>query len=98
MEPDTNSLKTSIIEYIRKIVYIYSPYALIYMVIRCLQGIRNFHETRLRILGKRSRDGREHNLPVSSEVVGLIVGDFNAAGFERDVIVKTHFGLFKWHY
>lgn len=48
---------------------------------------------KLRILGKRNCDGRQYNLPTASEVAALIVGDFDPAGFDRDVIVHTHSGL-----
>ncbi|MCI85493.1 helicase-like protein, partial [Trifolium medium] len=44
---------------------------------------------KLRILGKRGRDGRRYNLPTASEVAALIVGDFDAADFDRDVTVQT---------
>jgi len=50
---------------------------------------------RLRILGKRGRDGRIYNLPAASEVAALVVGDFDVADFERDVVVETQSGLFQ---
>ncbi|KAK2422598.1 hypothetical protein QL285_033122 [Trifolium repens] len=50
---------------------------------------------RLRILGKRGRDGRRYNLPTASEVAALIVGDYDTADFERDIIVETMSGLLK---
>ncbi|XP_062085732.1 uncharacterized protein LOC133791836 [Humulus lupulus] len=43
---------------------------------------------RLRLLSSRTTDGRQYNMPTSSEVAGLIVGDFSEANFERDVIVE----------
>ncbi|XP_062075050.1 uncharacterized protein LOC133779064 [Humulus lupulus] len=43
---------------------------------------------RLRLLSSRTTDGRQFNMPTSSEVAGLIVGDFSEANFERDVIVE----------
>ena len=50
---------------------------------------------KLRILGKRNSDGRRYNLPTASEVTALIVGDFDAADCERDVIVEERSGLLK---
>jgi hypothetical protein len=52
-------------------------------------------EVRLRILGKRGRDGRRYNLPTASKVSALIVGDFDVADFDRDVVVETKSGLLK---
>ncbi|XP_062080881.1 uncharacterized protein LOC133785677 [Humulus lupulus] len=43
---------------------------------------------RLCLLSSRTTDGRQYNMPTSSEVAGLIVGDFSEADFERDVIVE----------
>uniref|UniRef100_A0A803PIG5 ATP-dependent DNA helicase n=1 Tax=Cannabis sativa TaxID=3483 RepID=A0A803PIG5_CANSA len=43
---------------------------------------------RLRLLQNRASDGRQYNMPTISEVVGLIVGDFSEANYERDVIVE----------
>ncbi|XP_062113106.1 uncharacterized protein LOC133824253 [Humulus lupulus] len=42
----------------------------------------------LRLLSSRTTNGRQYNMPTSSEVAGLIVGDFSEANFERDVIVE----------
>ncbi|XP_042006620.1 uncharacterized protein LOC121755382 [Salvia splendens] len=43
----------------------------------------------LRLLGKRNRDGRTYNLPSVSEVAVLVVGDFDEAMGDRDIIVET---------
>ena len=43
----------------------------------------------LRLLGKRTRDGRTYNLPSVSEVAVLVVGDFDEALGDRDIIVET---------
>nr|XP_025676655.2 uncharacterized protein LOC112776643 [Arachis hypogaea] len=47
---------------------------------------------KLRLIGKRGRDGRRYNLPSVSEVAGLIVGDFDASRTERDIVVQTRSG------
>ncbi|KAH9668826.1 ATP-dependent DNA helicase [Citrus sinensis] len=43
---------------------------------------------RLRLLSSRTRDGRRYNIPIVSEVAGLIVGDFSEANFQRDVTIE----------
>ena len=46
------------------------------------------HEFRLRLLSNRTTDGRQYNLPTTSEVAGLIVGDLTEENFQRDIIVE----------
>ena len=45
-------------------------------------------EFRLRLLSNRTTDGRQYNLPTTSEVAGLIVGDVMEENFQRDIIVE----------
>ncbi|XP_042009044.1 uncharacterized protein LOC121757585 [Salvia splendens] len=47
---------------------------------------------KLRLLGKRGRDGRTYNLPFVSEVAILVVGDFDHALGDRDIIVEKQSG------
>ncbi|KAL7091157.1 hypothetical protein ACP275_12G088400 [Erythranthe tilingii] len=55
----------------------------------------DIHNVRLRLIGKRDRDGRRYNLPCISEVDALIVGDFDSADGERDIIVEIQSGLLR---
>ncbi|CAH1418620.1 unnamed protein product [Lactuca virosa] len=50
---------------------------------------------KLRLIGKREQDGRTYNLPTSSEVAALIVGDIRDSIEKRDIIVETSLGLLK---
>nr|XP_025887491.1 uncharacterized protein LOC112941712 [Solanum lycopersicum] len=45
-------------------------------------------EFRLRLLSNRTTDGRQYNLPTTSEVAGLIVGGLTEENFQRDIIVE----------
>ncbi|XP_076955207.1 uncharacterized protein LOC143629950 [Bidens hawaiensis] len=47
---------------------------------------------KLRLIAKRKQDGRTYNLPTSSEVAALIVGDIDTSYEPRDIIVKTKIG------
>ncbi|XP_060207250.1 uncharacterized protein LOC132635050 isoform X2 [Lycium barbarum] len=47
---------------------------------------------RLRLIGKRSTDGRRYNLPTVSEVAALVVGDFELSRCDRDIIIETQSG------
>ncbi|XP_057744772.1 uncharacterized protein LOC130962595 [Arachis stenosperma] len=50
---------------------------------------------RLKLIGKRGRDGRTYNLPSVDEVAGLVVGDFDPHTQGRDIIVETKSGELK---
>ncbi|XP_076902818.1 uncharacterized protein LOC143557694 [Bidens hawaiensis] len=49
-------------------------------------------DLKLRIVGTRKYDGRTYNLPTTSEVAALIVGDFCDAMDKRDIIVNSRSG------
>nr|GEW41954.1 ATP-dependent DNA helicase PIF1-like [Tanacetum cinerariifolium] len=50
---------------------------------------------KLRLIGRRHHDGRQHNLPTANEVVALIIGDFDSMPNERDIIVYEKNGKLK---
>jgi len=47
---------------------------------------------RLKLIGRRDRDARTYNMPSTNEVAALIIGDFDLAIGERDILVETHSG------
>ncbi|GAU45376.1 hypothetical protein TSUD_89960 [Trifolium subterraneum] len=94
MENDSRALRSSIVRDIREALdNCNNPYVQTYNIVRDTLHSQETPNVRLRILGKRGRDGRRYNLPTASEVAALIVGDFDAADFDRDVIVETRSGL-----
>ncbi|KAJ0560432.1 putative transcription factor B3-Domain family [Helianthus annuus] len=50
---------------------------------------------KLRLIGRREKDGRTYNLPTASEVAALIVGDLDSAIDSRDIVVETQTGDLK---
>src|ERR1044071_5910281 len=52
-------------------------------------------QVKLRLNGMRKEDGRTYNLPMVSEVAGLIIGDLNEKTDKRDIIVQTIDGKLK---
>ncbi|KAL4598101.1 hypothetical protein ACB092_11G035000 [Castanea dentata] len=50
------------------------------------------HRLRLRLIGSRTTDGREDNLPTCSEIAAIIVGDIGAENAHRDIIVELKEG------
>ena len=44
---------------------------------------------KIRLIGTHNPNGRQYNLPTSSEVVAVIVGDFNVESSNHDIIVEN---------
>lgn len=78
MDNDSAHLQASIVRDIMKLLDVYNPYAANYRVLHYLKNNFNHPTLKMKIFGKRERDGRRYNLPTASEVAMLIVGDFNA--------------------
>ena len=53
----------------------------------------DMHNVCLRLIGSRSSDGREQNMPTCSEVTTIIVGDLSNENIHRDIIVEKRSGL-----
>ncbi|KAM3305364.1 hypothetical protein P3S67_012230 [Capsicum chacoense] len=49
-------------------------------------------KVRLKLIGKRGTDGRRYNLSTVSEVVALVVGDFEPSRSDRYIIIEIYFG------
>ncbi|KAL6536440.1 hypothetical protein OROGR_013012 [Orobanche gracilis] len=50
---------------------------------------------KLKLIGRRDKDGRMYNLPTASEVAALVVGDFDDGLGNRDIIVEEKTGYLK---
>jgi hypothetical protein len=96
MEDDHQSIKSSIVKDIREALdTCNNSYVQAYNVARNAIHSQGATNIRMKILGKRGRDGRRYNLPTASEVAALIVGDFDGTAADRDVIVELRSGLLK---
>uniref|UniRef100_A0A453CC78 ATP-dependent DNA helicase n=1 Tax=Aegilops tauschii subsp. strangulata TaxID=200361 RepID=A0A453CC78_AEGTS len=49
----------------------------------------DLENVRLRLIGTRSSDGRQYNLPNASEIAALIIGEQTGENVERDIIVEN---------
>ncbi|XP_035842064.1 uncharacterized protein LOC110923839 [Helianthus annuus] len=71
------------------------------MLVKTYRMVRNhIHENpnvslKLRLISQRDRDGRTYNLPTSSEIAALIVGDMDKTIDHRDIIVEEQSGVLK---
>ncbi|XP_057779966.1 uncharacterized protein LOC130998566 [Salvia miltiorrhiza] len=55
----------------------------------------NLGDVRLRLIGKRGKDGRMYNLPSVSEVAALVVGDLDESIGDRDIVIEFKSGQLK---
>ncbi|MCH79269.1 ATP-dependent DNA helicase PIF1 [Trifolium medium] len=96
MEEDNLAFRASIVADIREALHSCdNPYVETYNTVRNTLHSHGVPNVRLKILGKRGRDGRRYDLPTASEVAALIVGDFDGTYPDRDVIVEYQSGLLK---
>nr|GEY14846.1 hypothetical protein [Tanacetum cinerariifolium] len=49
----------------------------------------NQQNVKLKLIGRREKDGRTYNLPNASEVAGIVIGDVDASFDKRDIVVET---------
>ena len=95
MKDDRNSLKSAIVEELRNMLDSSNSFAKSYRLVRDTLLQNDAPKIKLRILGKRGYDGRRYNMPSASEVAALVVGDYDATDFDRDIIVEEQSGLLK---
>ncbi|XP_027166398.1 uncharacterized protein LOC113766402 [Coffea eugenioides] len=81
-------LDPEIVNGLKEMLDEYNPLAKAFRMARDRFQESNYMSVRLRLIGTRSRDGRQYNLPTSSEVAALIVGDGEQARGNRDIIVE----------
>lgn len=87
-----SSMKESLVVDIKNVLDSVNPFAKNFRMLQRYVTSDSIPDVKLRILGKRGRDGRRYNLPTASEVAALIVGDFDTAGYDRDIVVQTQSG------
>lgn len=95
MKDDASRMQSSIVTELRDLLDHCNPFVKIYRYVRERIMFAPQQNIKLRILGKRGKDSRTYNLPTASEVAGLIVGDFDSAHHDRDVIVESQSGFLK---
>lgn len=93
MEDKSNALCAAIVTDIKNMLNDCNPYAKSYRMIRDRFQYSDLPSVKMRLIGKRGHDGRRYNLPSASEVAALIVGDFDYADADRDIIIETQSGL-----
>ncbi|XP_047949388.1 uncharacterized protein LOC125195255 [Salvia hispanica] len=89
---DVNNLHSEIV---CDLQFMLDEYNVLVKSFRLAKEMINQHNppnVKLKLLGKRGRDGRTYNLPSVSEVAMLVVGDFDQALGDRDIVVEKQSG------
>ena len=88
----TSSLDATIVENLKKMLDEHNPLAKEFRKVRDLLDYDTVPNLKLRLIRKRGSDPRTYNLPTSSEIAMLIVGDIEDLYADRDIIVQTQSG------
>ncbi|XP_060210573.1 uncharacterized protein LOC132637510 [Lycium barbarum] len=84
-----NKLHAEIVDDLKKMLDDHNVLANTFRMVRDRFQEDRRSNVRLRLIGKRSTDGRRYNLPTVSEVAALVVGDFELSRCDRDIIIDT---------
>nr|GEZ14365.1 hypothetical protein [Tanacetum cinerariifolium] len=66
-----------------------NPLVISYRMARDRSIEDNQQNVKLKLIGRREKDGRTYNLPSASEVAGIVIGDVDASFDKRDIVVET---------
>ncbi|XP_035832944.1 uncharacterized protein LOC110907000 [Helianthus annuus] len=91
--PTDKELDVEMIEYLRALLDSQNMLVKTYRMVR-----DHFHKSpeanlSLRLIYRREKDGMTYNLPTTSEVAALVVGDIDKAIDHRDIVVETQSGM-----
>ncbi|KAL6514700.1 hypothetical protein OROGR_020279 [Orobanche gracilis] len=80
-----NDFDPTLVNALKNMIDVYNPIAQSFRMAadRIQQG--DCSNVKLRLIGRRSKDGRQYNLPTSSEVAAIIIGDINPDYDQRDI-------------
>ncbi|XP_016206427.1 uncharacterized protein LOC107646783 [Arachis ipaensis] len=89
---DNNKINEDIVKDLKKMLDNNNVLVKAFRMVRESIGSDYTSMVKLRLFGKWGKDGRRNNLPSTNEVAALIVGDFDFAKTDRDIVVETHSG------
>ncbi|XP_076953594.1 uncharacterized protein LOC143627715 [Bidens hawaiensis] len=88
MIDDEKRLDTEIITWLKEMLDRQNVLVKTYRMARDFCNEQPDKELKLRLIYNREKDGRTYNLPTSSEVAALIVGDIEESYEPRDIVVR----------
>ncbi|GJZ48942.1 uncharacterized protein Tco_0603132 [Tanacetum coccineum] len=94
-ETKLNAIIPEIISEVKEVLDLLNPLVKSFRVARDRYNDNQQIEFKLKLIGKRDKDGRQYNMPTMSEVAGLIVGDEDSCRNDRDIVLQTREGGFQ---
>jgi hypothetical protein len=95
MDKEISELNSSILEDIKQMFDEYNSYAKLYRMVRDKLETKDMSNMKLRIIGKIGCDGRRHIFVQHLMLRLLIVGDFDVADFNKDIIIEQKTSILK---
>uniref|UniRef100_A0A151UIG2 Helitron helicase-like domain-containing protein n=1 Tax=Cajanus cajan TaxID=3821 RepID=A0A151UIG2_CAJCA len=92
MDKNSNPLHTKIVFDIKEMLDSHNPYVQTYRMVQYRLKESNACNLKVKIMGKRGKKGRRYNLPTTSKVAALVMGNFDVGNGERDIILETQQG------
>ncbi|XP_021851435.2 uncharacterized protein [Spinacia oleracea] len=83
-----SDLDPEIVDGLAKILNQHNELAKVFRMARERFSNVEMQPVRVRLIGTRSKDGRQYNLPSTNELAALIVGNGENEGGQRDVIIE----------
>ncbi|KAI9128693.1 hypothetical protein K1719_000176 [Acacia pycnantha] len=83
-----SNINPTIVEQIKDMLDQFNPFVKQYCMAGSMISRLHPHGYKLRLISNRQHDGRTHNLPSTSEVAALIMGDIDINLQQRDIIVE----------
>ncbi|CAA0808023.1 Unknown protein, partial [Striga hermonthica] len=89
---DENKLRPDIVNGLKHMLDVHNELVKIFRMAKEKIHQHNQTEVRVRLIGRRGSDARTYNLPTSSKLAVLVVGDFDNALGDRDILVESKSG------
>nr|XP_043627847.1 uncharacterized protein LOC122599407 [Erigeron canadensis] len=90
--PAKNELKRDTINILKIMLDGCNPLVKSFRMVRDCVKDNEWQDVSLKLIANRNKDGRIYNLPTTSEVAGLIIGDIDSVLDSRDIILRKQSG------
>lgn len=90
-----SNLDSSIVESLMHMIDQHNPFAKKFRTARDRLQDQGDEEFIIRIVGPREGDPPQYSLPTTDHLAMIIVGDFSADTFQRDIVIQTRSGDLK---
>nr|XP_043633530.1 uncharacterized protein LOC122604724 [Erigeron canadensis] len=90
--PGKNELKRDTINILKIMLDGCNPLVKSFRMVRDCVKENEWQDVSLKLIANRNKDGRIYNLPTTSEVAGLIIGDIDSVLDSRDIILRKQSG------